>query len=320
MALGYASLMSHSWNALRLRSLRDRRANRTLIAAAVLIAAPLAACGASSELPEPIFTTAQGASEDTTTTQAASSSQPTTATAATTAADDSHCTDADLRRNPELDAYVFYECEGGFGGIGAPGVGVAAIFVQWNGSEWEEIKDDDKIYVEGWGSAVSCYDSERMKKLGVPESIRRHMFSCDPNDNAGGQKPAAAAAPATSSHTGNTSGRYITTVGLGEAGEDAAYPACDGRNILIIDSVIDQGSGTATQIAQQVLMQHPSGKDLRFTVPGQCPSLRSQVNGQDIYPVYLDYGADTDAMCRAKAAYGGNGRILSNSAEYVDPC
>lgn len=114
----------------------------------------------------------------------------------------------------------------------------------------------------------------------------------------------------------------ITVAGLGEAGEEAAYPACDGRAILILDSVVDEGNGGAAMpdIARQVLMAHPSGKPVQFTVPGACPSLRAQLDGQNIYPVYLDYGADVNAMCRAKATYGGNGRILSNAAEYVDPC
>lgn len=91
----------------------------------------------------------------------------------------------------------------------------------------------------------------------------------------------------------------IVSAGLGEAGEDAMYPACDGRALLMV---------------------RPSGRPVRFSVPGACPSLRAQVDGHKIYPVYLDYGSDVDAMCRAKATYGGNGRILSNAAEYVDPC
>lgn len=114
----------------------------------------------------------------------------------------------------------------------------------------------------------------------------------------------------------------ITVAGLGEASKDAEYPACDGRAILILDSVVDEGNGGAAMpaIARQVLMAHPSGKPVQFTVPGACPSLRAQLDGQNIYPVYLDYGPDVDTMCRAKATYGGNGRILSNAAEYVDPC
>jgi|GEM_PF-2254515 len=60
-----------------------------------------------------------------------------------------------------------------------------------------------------------------------------------------------------------------------EAYEDASSPACDGRNILILESIVNYGNREETQfqIAQQVLMQHPSSLPVHFTAPGQCPSL-----------------------------------------------
>lgn len=114
----------------------------------------------------------------------------------------------------------------------------------------------------------------------------------------------------------------IRTARLGEAHQDASYPACDGRSILILDSVIDYGNSgqAADAVALEVLAQHPSGRAVEFTVSGQCPSLRAQLDGDNIYPIYLDFGSDASAMCSAKAAYGGNGRVLSNRDEYVDPC
>ncbi len=103
---------------------------------------------------------------------------------------------------------------------------------------------------------------------------------------------------------------YITNVGLGEAGKDASFPACDGRYILIVDSVIDEGDEKATfdRLVQAVMFADPEGKE--FTVPGQCDSLRASVDGNDIYPIYLDFGSDKDAACRAKSTYGGNVRPL----------
>lgn len=103
---------------------------------------------------------------------------------------------------------------------------------------------------------------------------------------------------------------YITNVGLGEAGKDASFPACDGRYILIVDSVIDEGDEKATfdRLVQAVMFADPEGKE--FTVPGQCDSLRKSVDGNDIYPIYLDFGSDKDAACRAKSTYGGNVRPL----------
>lgn len=103
---------------------------------------------------------------------------------------------------------------------------------------------------------------------------------------------------------------YIVDVGLGEAGKKASFPACDGRYILIVDSVIAKGDDGTTfnDLARAVLTDGPSGKE--FTVPGQCDSLRKSVHGNDIYPVYLDFGSDKAAACRAKSTYGGNVRPL----------
>lgn len=115
----------------------------------------------------------------------------------------------------------------------------------------------------------------------------------------------------TSSHdrVKNNDG-YITHVGLGEAHQEASFPACDGRYILIVDSVVDEGDYEATfdRLAKAVMIADPAGKE--FTVPGQCDSLRPSVNGNAIYPIYLDFGSDKEAACRAKSTYGGNVRPL----------
>lgn len=103
---------------------------------------------------------------------------------------------------------------------------------------------------------------------------------------------------------------YIREVGLGEAVKEASFPECDGRYVLIVDSVIADGNkqSTRNKIAHAVMFADPEGKE--FTVPGQCASIRKQVNGNDIYPIYLDFGSDKDAACRAKSTLGGNVRPL----------
>ena len=103
---------------------------------------------------------------------------------------------------------------------------------------------------------------------------------------------------------------YIREVGLGEAVKEASFPECDGRYVLIVDSVIADGDEQSTmrKIADAVMHADPEGKE--FTVPGQCASIRKQVNGNDIYPIYLDFGSDKDAACRAKSTHGGNVRPL----------
>ncbi len=136
------------------------------------------------------------------------------------------------------------------------------------------------------------------------------------------EKPPAAATTATETTAKQSSGepnadddeRYITEVGLGEAGKKASFPACDGRYILIVDSVVDEGDREETfdKLVQAVMYADPEGKE--FTVPGQCGSLRKSVHGNDIYPIYLDFGADKDAACRAKSTYGGNVRPLTDGS------
>lgn len=97
-------------------------------------------------------------------------------------------------------------------------------------------------------------------------------------------------------------------------------PACDGRNILILHSVIDEGDMGYTHSELSSNVAYLGSGNAEYTYPGLCPSLRSHVDGKRIYPVYLDFGSDVNGMCSAKAKYGGNGRVLSNSAEFVDPC
>lgn len=113
---------------------------------------------------------------------------------------------------------------------------------------------------------------------------------------------------------------YFVHVSQGGLEKEASFPACDGRNILILMSVIDEHGAEATynELAQAVLTGGPADK--KFTVPGKCASLRKTVNGNVIYPVYLDFGSDEAGMCAAKARYGGNGRTLNNSGDFHDPC
>ena len=102
-----------------------------------------------------------------------------------------------------------------------------------------------------------------------------------------------------------SSGRLVT----------ASAPPCDGRGILIVESYIespDPQSGIAA-----LLDRHPGAE---FMTPGQCPSLRAEVGGARVYPVYIDHGHNTAALCRDKQARGGNARVLSPTAGYTDPC
>lgn len=314
--ISYAASMQPASGAQGATNSRRSRLAAALSVAALSLAA-LAACGDSAELAEPSFTSA--ASPETSETSSASASKSSEASTTTTtekASKAPDCSDEALRRDFEWTDVKMLQCEGGFAHAGIPNSDAATYYLQWDGNAWHQVEPNGTVYSQMRGGDIPCYDLKHLRQIGVPETIAQRMPKCkDPDSQKSDFDQAIANQP-----KGDPSSPYITLVNLGEAGEPASYPACDGRNILILDSVVDEGNSTAHLIAQQVLMQHPSGKPVRFTVPGQCPSLRAQVNGQDIYPIYIDFLQDTDAMCRAKATYGGNGRILSNSAEYVDPC
>lgn len=102
-----------------------------------------------------------------------------------------------------------------------------------------------------------------------------------------------------------SSGRLVT----------ASAPPCDGRGILVLDSYVE--SAQPQQGIADLLDRHPGAE---FATPGQCPSLRSQLDGARVYPIYTDHGHDTAALCRDKAARGGTARLLTTTPEHLDPC
>lgn len=270
--------------------------------AVLACAVSLAGCS-SAGIEEPTFTATPISTSPPATSSPSAASAVTVASTSNSAP---NCTKQVLIDSGIASHFEMGACEGGFASISQPQTDNIGI-VQWRGGKWEQVAQDSE-YTSG--SSSGCYSRGLLDDLGVPESVR--VAVCD---------SVATPAQAAGSDYFLQNG-IIVAAGLGEAGEKASYPTCDGRAVLILDSVIDHGNdgGAMHEIAQQVLTVHPSGNPVRFTVPGACPSLRAQVDGQNVYPVYIDYGGDVDAMCRAKATYGGNGRILSNAAEYVDPC
>lgn len=99
-------------------------------------------------------------------------------------------------------------------------------------------------------------------------------------------------------------------------------PVCDGRGVFIIESVIDDGTGAAQARIYELIAAHPGST---WYEPGACPSLRASVDGQDIYPVVVDYGFDFTGLCDAFYAAGGdpsvrNARLLNNQSGAQSPC
>ncbi|MEJ4099259.1 hypothetical protein V5S96_02635 [Corynebacterium mastitidis] len=171
----------------------------------------------------------------------------------------------------------------------------------WNGEEWQEYSFDGYTDIGDFG----CYDPARLDRDAVPAELREKLIVCKD------QTPVPAAQEgrddtAVPRHIGSAGGQSSQTI------------ACDDRYILIVQSVIDSGNEEATRAEIASALNAHSGSV--FTAPGNCPSLRASVNGNDIYPIYLDFGDDMQAACRAKAVRGGNVRTLNTEGDFSDPC
>lgn len=162
--------------------------------------------------------------------------------------------------------------------------------------------------VSGPGSAISTSGTVLAER-----DMANHSRTGSPADSSSGSVPGVSAGQ-PGDHIGATglvsgvrtsSGRLVT----------ASAPPCDGRGILILDSFVE--TAQPQQGIAALLDRHPGAE---FTTPGQCPSLRGELDGARVYPIYTDHGNDTAALCRDKESRGGNARILSTSTDYSEPC
>lgn len=153
-------------------------------------------------------------------------------------------------------------------------------------------------------SSDKCQGDTR--KEGAPSYVVDSLFPCDDESSSGG------------SDSGNSAGSGGMTVKTpGGRSVTASRPACDGRGVLIVQSVIDVGGNVHSELAA-ALDAYP---DAQFSEPGACGSLRPSVNGQDVYAVWIDYGNDISGLCSAAATNSYfNARILKNQADYSSPC
>ena len=236
------------------------------------------------------------------------------------------CSDEALQASPGFEDFQFFgECEGGFARPGVPQSGLI-LLAQWDGKHWTEVEADGVW--DGMGMARPCFNPGRLEEMGVPKRLAEKEPRCGvygPGEEPPHKQSTQAAPSTTKTKDPNwgvkrDSDGVIVEANLEGFTRQISAPSCDGRGILILDSVIDEGDvgHTHSQIAFGVA--YLGDGNAEFTYPGQCASLRKQVDGKNIYPIYMDYGHDTTALCAAKASYGGNARVLSDREEYLDPC
>lgn len=148
----------------------------------------------------------------------------------------------------------------------------------WGGGEWVPYKNDDVDDT----SSIKCWDADRLKADNVPTQIIDDIPLCADN-------------------TENVE----------------AQETCDGRYILIVDSLlVPYGESPQSEIDR--VKSHYAGVNI---MPGTaCSSLRSEHDGKQVYAAYYDAGHSVDEVCKLKARYGGNARSLNNNADFSDPC
>lgn len=148
----------------------------------------------------------------------------------------------------------------------------------WGGGEWVPYKNDGVDDT----SSIKCWDSNRLSADNVPKQITDDIPVC------------------------------------AQATEKAkAQETCDGRYILIVDSLlVPYGESPQSEIDR--VKSHYAGVDI---MPGTaCSSLRSEYEGKQVYAAYYDAGHSVDEVCKLKSRYGGNARSLNNNADFSDPC
>lgn len=269
----------------------------TFSALSVALMLGVASCADESlETAQGQFNTAETTESATTSTSAKKTTESAKPTPSKTPQKEPECTVASVQENPEYDwVDTIMECEGGHMYAGKKQTDWTGLFYFADG-HWQQVEEDGRI-----STGFKCYNSSTLEQLGFPEAIMDKAIPCDEGQSS------------------NNNARYISSVPVGGRTVTASTPQCDGRNILIVDSAYLPGnpSGELEDRIGRALAQDSS---LEFTTPGICSSLRGEVNGQDVYPIYYDFGSDRQAVCEAKAVHGGNARTLNNDGNFFDPC
>ncbi len=217
------------------------------------------------------------------------------------------CSESYLRKNiPEMtgEHEVVY-CSGDWLLFGVPRTDGLNHY-HWANGHWSKYERDGVSGISGYG----CYLSSRLDADQVPSEIRSRFTECGPDDTAKSNQ-------ADSSSNTDSNG-YISSVTVSGRTVRASSPACDGRNIVIKDSIVDTNKDSTAGDISRALAAN-SGSE--FMTPGHCSSLRGQLNGDDIYPVYEDFGSDRSAMCQeAGSRSNWYPRTLNDRGDFSSPC
>lgn len=156
---------------------------------------------------------------------------------------------------------------------------------------WERYIPDGKDNFAGY----DCYEQNRLEVAGAPATLVEKLNICTSD------------APPTSQ--ANAAEDKSAWAGPGVA--------CDGRWILIVESVLVGPGDAAPLVVGDAIDRWPGSS----STPGSaCSSMRATYEGKKVYAIYYDAGHSVSEVCALKAKYGGNARSMNNVGDFSDPC
>ncbi|MDK8846272.1 hypothetical protein QP888_07115 [Corynebacterium sp. MSK297] len=161
----------------------------------------------------------------------------------------------------------------------------------WVSDGWKLYDPDGTMQQTNFG----CYDIPSLKYAGAPQGLIEQLPACDTTEYSG----------------------EIYEADGGNTLDGGWGVRCDGRYILIVESVIVPLGGNPDLKTRPVQQEYPGSKVVNGSA---CSSIQGNVDGGYTYAVYFDAGHDRKEVCRLKAKYGGDARSLNNDSDSSDPC
>lgn len=233
------------------------------------------------------------------------SSETPTSTEQAAGQDKGACDPAAAR--PDVDNTVSLFCDGQWMLAGVNHTSNMGLFY-WTGDEWGTYETDGNHRSM---PEFRCYSYGKLKDANAPDKLLSLMDSksmlCNEAarmDSDSDSTPRLSQPKQPPSDEGRNAGKYTSV-------------QCDGRYVVIVDSVLVYPGQDPRPFVNASLAANPGAK---ATSPGACGSLRSSVDGANVYPVYYDYGSNRAGACAAEARGEGNARKLQSAADYSSPC
>lgn len=156
----------------------------------------------------------------------------------------------------------------------------------WTEAGWKSYDTDGTTGIADY----PCYKPTSLKAHGIPDRLTSMLTVCEPESSG-------------------TADDEFAWLGPGVQ--------CDGRYILIVESVL---VGPGENLFDKAAAGQQKWPGSSVTSGSACSSMRSTVDGKDVYAIYYDAGHSVDKVCALKAKYGGNARSMNNAGDFSDPC